>query len=267
MTRTALVTGASSGIGQAIAEALHARGFTTFGTSRRTSGVTPFPMLPLDVTSDDSVEACVRELLKRSGQIDVLVNNAGYALIGAIEETGLAEARAQLEANFFGVARMVRAVAPHMREAGRGHILNIGSLAGLTSLPFNAYYSASKFALEAYSEALWHELQPFGIAVSLLEPGFVRTPISHAAHLAAAPLAAYDGPRGRVNAALSRAVEHGIPAADVARVVLAAIESRSPRLRYRIGSDARWLPRLRQALPWSMFARGVRRRLAVDAPA
>ena len=156
MTQTVLITGASSGIGRATAQLLTERGFTVYGTARRPDRATPeqFRLLALDVRSDDSVRACVDQVLSQTGRLDVLFNNAGYALTGAAEETSLAEAKAQFETNFFGTVRMVNAVLPGMRKAGAGRIVNIGSLAGLTAIPFSAFYCATKFALEAYSEAL-----------------------------------------------------------------------------------------------------------------
>src|SRR3989449_1777981 len=158
MSQTVLVTGASSGIGQAIAQLLTERGFNVYGTSRKPTG----KLIPLDVRSDDSVRACI----DRVGPIDVLVNNAGYSLMSAAEETSIDEAKAQLETNFFGAVRMVNAVLPAMRKAGAGKIINIGSLAGITAIPFSAFYTASKFAIDGYSEALWHEVRPFGIHVT-----------------------------------------------------------------------------------------------------
>jgi short-subunit dehydrogenase len=255
MPQTVLVTGASSGIGQAIAQLLTARGFTVFGTSRKPTG----NLIPLDVRSDDSVRACV----ERVGKIDVLVNNAGYSLMGSAEETSLDEAKAQLETNFFGVVRMVKAVLPGMRKAGAGKIITIGSLAGITAIPFGAFYTASKFALEGYTEALWHELRPFGIHVTLIEPGFIATPIGESTQIAAAPLSAYDGVRQRATHALDQHVKDGISPDAVAQRVLRVIQSRSPTLRYRVGTDAAWFPRLKSVLPWPLFAVGVRRTFAV----
>jgi short-subunit dehydrogenase len=179
MSQTVLVTGASSGIGRATARLLAERGFTVFGTARKPSppdegaksGVT---MVALDVRSDESVRACVEQVVAKAGRLDVLVNNAGYSLTGAAEETSVEEAKAQLETNFFGAVRMVNAVLPGMRKAEAGKIINISSLAGSTAIPYSGFYSASKFALEGYSESLWYEVRPFGISVSLVEP-FVHT--------------------------------------------------------------------------------------------
>ncbi|OLC09446.1 MAG: hypothetical protein AUH41_05290 [Gemmatimonadetes bacterium 13_1_40CM_66_11] len=255
MSQTVLVTGASSGIGQAIAQLLTERGFNVYGTSRKPTG----KLIPLDVRSDDSVRACI----DRVGPIDVLVNNAGYSLMSAAEETSIDEAKAQLETNFFGAVRMVNAVLPAMRKAGAGKIINIGSLAGITAIPFSAFYTASKFAIDGYSEALWHEVRPFGIHVTVLEPGFIHTKIGETTQTAARQLAPYDGVRQRAQAALARQVQHGIAPEKVAATVLRAIESRNPKLRYRVGTDAAWLPRLKSVMPWPLFAVGVRRTFAV----
>ena len=200
-----------------------------------------------------------RQVLSQAGRLDVLVNNAGYTLMGAAEETSVAEAKAQFETNFFGVVRMVNAVLPVMRKAGAGKIVNIGSLAGITAIPFGGFYTASKFAIEGYSEALWHELRPLGISVSVIEPGFVHTAIGDATQVAESPLQAYDPVRTRATSALGRQVKGGIPPEAVAKTVLRAIESRTPSLRYRVGTDAAWFPRLKQVMPWPLFAVGVRR--------
>jgi short-subunit dehydrogenase len=267
MSRTVLVTGASSGIGAATARLLQQRGFTVFATTRA-----PNPplqdgirMLTLDVNSEDSVRNCVAEVMSHRGCIDILVNNAGYALVGAAEETSIDEAKEQFETNFFGVVRMTNAVLPSMRQARSGKIITTGSLAGLMAVPFNAFYCATKFALEAYMETLWYELKPFGISVSLIEPGFVRTGISHASRIPARTLSEYDAVRSHAVAAIRRSVEQGVSPELVAQVVFKAVENPSPELRYRVGGAARWLPRLRNTAPWKVFASGVRRTFALDA--
>ena len=265
MSQTILVTGASSGIGQATARLLAERGFTVFGTARKpesaqSQGVT---MVALDVRSDESVRACVAHVAAKAGRIDVLVNNAGYSLTGAAEETSVEEAKAQLETNFFGGVRMVNAVLPGMRAAGAGKIINISSLAGNTAIPYSAFYSASKFALEGYSESLWYEVRPFGISVSLVEPGFVNTPIGETSPVAAHTLPAYDTIRKRMLAAFGQSLKSGISPEQVARRVLQIIEHSNPGLRYRVGAQATWLPRLRNVVPWKVYAAGVRKTFAV----
>jgi short-subunit dehydrogenase len=265
MSQTILVTGASSGIGQSTARLLTERGFTVFGTARKPDSAQrePFTMLALDVRSDESVRACIEQVIAKSGRLDVLVNNAGYAIMGAAEETSVEEAKAQFETNFFGIVRMVNAVLPGMRAAGAGKIINISSLAGNTAIPFSAFYSATKFAVEGYSESLWHEVRPFGISVSLVEPGFVNTPIGEASPAAARPVAAYDATRKRMLAKFGQSLAAGIPAQQVARSVLQIVESKEPELRYRVGTRATWLPRLRNIMPWKMYAAGVRKTFAV----
>ena len=265
MSQSILVTGASSGIGQSTARLLAEHGFTVFGTARKPASAKlhGFTMLPLDVRSDDSVRACVAQVVAQSGRLDVLVNNAGYSLTGAAEETSLEEAKAQLETNFFGAVRMVNAALPGMRAAGAGKIVNISSLAGNTAIPYSAFYSASKFALEGYSESLWYEIRPFGITVSLVEPGFVNTPIGESSPAAARSLPAYDATRKRMLAKFGQSLAAGIPPEQVARRVLEIVEQKAPRLRYRVGAQATWLPRLRNVVPWKVYAAGVRKTFAV----
>jgi|SRR5579862_3908577 len=266
MSHTVLVTGASSGIGAATARLFHARGFTVFGTTRAANpSSAEFNMLSLDVTSDASVKECVDRVFSRAGRIDILVNNAGYVLNGAAEETTVAEAKDQFETNFFGVVRMVNAVLPSMRQARAGRIINVGSLVGLIAVPYSTFYCATKFALEAYSESLWYELKPLGLGVSIIEPGFIRTDIGHSSHTAAGTLPEYEGPRSRVIKAIQHGIEKGCSPDLVAKSIFEAATSRNPRLRYRVGSDALWLPRVRKAVPWGVFAFGLRRQFALDA--
>ncbi|MCY1279329.1 3-hydroxybutyrate dehydrogenase [compost metagenome] len=176
MSKVVLVTGASSGFGQAIAQRLAAQGHTVFGTARKPSGDQgKVRMIALDVTNDVSVTKAIEEVVAAAGRIDVLINNAGVGICGAIEDTELDEARWQMETNFFGAVRTIRAVMPYMRARGVGRIINISSLAGLIGLPFQAYYSASKFALEALNEALRMELSGTGIDSTNINPGDFKT--------------------------------------------------------------------------------------------
>ena len=260
---TALVTGASSGIGRAIAEALRPAGFRVFGTSRCPASRGEVQMLALDVTSDTSVSECVATVLKGAGRIDVLVNNAGYGLFGASEETTVEEARAQMETNFFGVVRLTNTVLPTMRSQGSGRIVNVSSVLGIIGLPFGSFYSASKWALEGYSEALREEIRPFGVAVSLLEPGFVRTAFSRNNLSASQRLDAYHARRERIIDFGARGVEHGIAPERVADTAVRVISSRRPRLRYRIGLDARGLAGAKALLPQSSFESMSRRTLGL----
>jgi NAD(P)-dependent dehydrogenase (short-subunit alcohol dehydrogenase family) len=265
--RVVLITGASSGVGQSTARLLSQHGFTVFGTSRNPSSPDSIPdveMLSLDVRADDSVRACVETVVNRSGRLDVLINNAGYELAGALEELSSEEARAQFETNFFGVVRMVSAVLPLMRQQKRGHIINVSSLAGLTAAPFLGIYSASKFAVEGYTEALRHEVKPFNIQVSLTEAGFLRTPMMSHRQIGARRMTEYDPWRQRALNAI-RASEDKAPGPEVvADTLLGIISSNSPRLRHLIGPQAKSVARLRRFLPAGMFEQGVRRSFSLD---
>jgi NAD(P)-dependent dehydrogenase (short-subunit alcohol dehydrogenase family) len=264
--KVVLITGVSSGIGQATTRLLAQRGYTVFGTIRdplRVEKVAGAELLALDVRVDESVKACVEAVLTRAERLDVLVNNAGYVLRCAVEEAALEEARAQFETNFFGVVRMVKAALPVMRRQGGGQIINISSLVGLVPLPFGGFYSASKFALEGYTEALRHEVKPFNIRVSLVEPGFVKTRLAENTQSPAQRIPDYDPWRQRVLEVRRRYAEKAPEPALVAERVLSIIKSGSPRLRYMVGREAR-VTRLRRFLPESLFEWGMRRRLHLD---
>jgi short-subunit dehydrogenase len=263
--RVVLITGASSGFGRTTASLLAGRGFRVFGTSRRPASADGdgFEMLPLDVDADESAEACVRTVIQRAGRLDVLVNSAGYVLAGGIEETSVAEAKAQFETNFFGAVRMVNAVLPLMRGQKSGQIINIGSLAATLPVPFEGFYAATKAALVAYSEVLRSEVKAFNIKVSIVEPGFFKTNLANASRRGDRPIEDYREMRKR---ALSRLVEH-IEGGDdpklVAETIVGIIQSNSPRLRYPIGKEKRYV-RLRAIVPGSMFESSIRKHWRLD---
>jgi short-subunit dehydrogenase len=247
-----LVTGASSGIGKATAELLSREGFRVFGTSRRPQGKSAngFELLPLEVASDESVARCVESVLQASrGQIDVLVNNAGTGIFGAVEEVSADEARRLFEVNFFGVMRMTTAVLPHMRSRRSGRIITMSSSGGLASLPFAGIYCATKFALEAYTAALYHEVRPFGIAASAVAPGPVSTSAGDTAMRAERVIEEYSPRRQRVDAIGVRHIRNGIDPARVARTILRVIRARKPRPRYSVGMQARATSLGRRLLP------------------
>ena len=264
--RVVLITGASSGVGQSTARLLSQHGFKVYGTSRNPKSTDAFAgveMLSLDVCEDESVRACVEAVVNRSNRLDVLINNAGYELAGALEELTSEEARAQFETNFFGVIRMVNAVLPFMRRQKRGHIINAGSLSGLSAIPFMGMYSASKSALEGYTEALRHELKPFNIHVSLTEAGFLKTPMMNNRRVGAHRVDEYDPWRARALSAI-RAFEEKAPGPElVADTLLKIVSSNNPRLRYLVGPDAKSVTRLRRFLPAGMFEQGVRRTFSI----
>jgi NAD(P)-dependent dehydrogenase (short-subunit alcohol dehydrogenase family) len=261
--KVVLVTGASSGIGEAIAARLAKDGHRVFGTSRKGGGTRDgVEMLTLDVRSDASVESCVEALLRKVGRVDALVNNAGYLLSGAIEEATLEEARAQLETNFFGVARMVKAVLPAMRQARSGHIVTVSSLAGLVPVPFWGFYNASKFAVEGYMETLRHELKPFGIKVAMVEPGAIRTPFY--ANPRAREMREYGPWRDRALKTMAEYAKKAPAPGVVAEVVAGLLASSNPPLRNRITREASLFPFLRWLLPAAAFEAGTRRGFNLD---
>lgn len=234
--RVVLVTGASSGFGRAIAESLAADGLQVFGTVRTPAAAraTAFTTLQLDVTRDDSVADAVDHVIRTAGRIDAVVNNAGMGIAGAIEDTTVEEAREQFETNFFGTHRMCRAVLPHMRARGTGHILNMSSLAGHVPLPFQGFYSATKFAIEAYSEALRMELRPFGIAVSMIEPGDFATGFTAKRRMTAAstPSSPYHVPCALAIARMARDEQANVDLSPVVDTVKTILGRRNPALRY-----------------------------------
>jgi NAD(P)-dependent dehydrogenase (short-subunit alcohol dehydrogenase family) len=231
-----LVTGASSGIGAACAARLAADGHRVFGTTRAepppaAGGV---EWLPLDVRDAASAERCVARAIEAAGRLDVLVNNAGVGVAGAVEDTTPDDLVRQLDTNLLGPLRMVRAAAPHMRAQRAGRIVQISSLAGRIGVPFQGAYSASKFALEGLSEALALELRPFGVDVVVVQPGDVRSGFGAArtwtVEARANPL--YRERAARAVAAMERAERTGPPPERVAQLVARIVAARRPRLRY-----------------------------------
>ena len=266
-TRIALVTGASSGIGEATAHRLSTAGYKAYGTSRRgaRAGQRSFEMLPLDVTSDTSVDAAVNELMRREGRIDLLVNNAGFGVAPAgAEESSLDQARAIFDTNFFGVVRMTRAVVPHMRHQGSGRIINIGSVLGFVPMPYGALYAATKHAIEGYSESLDHELRTRGIRVSVIEPAYTKTQFD-ANFLE--PDSKIDEYRA-VRAALGETLKEVMAVADepgvVADAVLKAAIAVHPQVRYTAGRLANRLRWLRRFAPGRMVDAAIRKGLHLD---
>jgi NAD(P)-dependent dehydrogenase (short-subunit alcohol dehydrogenase family) len=267
--RVALVTGASSGIGEATAQRLAAAGYKVYGTSRRgtQAGKPSFEILPLDVTSDASVEAVVSDVIGREGRIDVLVNNAGFGVAPAgAEESSLDQARSIFETNFFGLVRMTRAVVPHMRRQGGGRIINIGSVLGLLPMPYGALYSATKHAVEGYSESLDHELRTRGIRVSIIEPAYTKTPFDANFVEADAKLDEYREARAGMMKRVAEVMATAEAPEVVAETVLKAVDAARPKLRYPAGRVATRLRWLRRFAPASLVDAGIRKDLRLDIP-
>lgn len=256
--RVILVTGASSGIGRATAALLAASGDRVFGTSRAPVAPTldGFALLPLDVTDDESVARCVATVIARAGRLDVLVNNAGTTLPGAVEEIDIDAARALFETNFFGAARMTRAALPYLR-ASRGRVVNVSSGLGLVGVPFDAYYSASKHALEGLTESLRQEVGPLGVRVSLVEPGFFKSEIATTRRRPPA-LAVYQPQRDHALDLFDRSVRNGADPRPVARAIQRLLASRRPPLRVVVGGDARSMTLGKRFAPYPLFVQGFR---------
>lgn len=249
MEKVALVTGASSGIGKMIARELKDAGFQVYAAARRVDlmedlkgeGIIP---VSLDLTKEESICACVRQVLTAAGRVDVLVNNAGYGSYGAIEDVPLEEARRQFEVNLFGMARLIQLVTPTMREQHSGKVVNISSMGGKIWTKFGGWYHATKYAVEGFSDCLRMELKPFGIDVIVVEPGGIKTDwgiiaadnlqktSSHGAYAEMAAKAA-EGMRKNYSGNLLSKPE------VVAKTVRKAVTKRRPRTRYLIGFGAR----------------------------
>ena len=265
----ALVTGASSGIGESTARALLAQGFTVYAVARRvdrmsalaTDGVHTFAM---DVTDDASVVAGVDRILAEQGRIDVLVNNAGYGSYGAVEDVPIEEARRQFEVNVFGLARLVQLVTPPMRAQESGRIINISSIGGKFYEPFGAWYHATKFAVEGFSDSLRMELRPFGIKVVLIEPGPIRTEWNEIARdslLDRSGSGAYASFARRAHAVMERFDEPSRASTpeEVADKIVKAALARRPAARYPVGRGARVITTSRDLLPDRVFDEMVSR--------
>ena len=268
-TRVALVTGASSGIGAETARLLHEAGFTTYAVARRVDrmaslselGVHTFAM---DVTDDASMVAGIDRIVDEQGRIDVLVNNAGYGSYGAVEDVPIDEARRQFEVNVFGLARLVQLVTPHMRAQRSGRIINISSIGGKFYEPFGAWYHATKFAVEGFSDSLRMELRPFGIQVVLIEPGPIRTEWNEIARDSLlersgdGPYASYARQAHDVMERFDEPSRASTPEEVADKIVKAALAKR-PAARYPVGRGARMITTSRDLLPDRVFDEVVSR--------
>ncbi len=243
MSKVVLITGCSTGIGRDLAVRLSLADYCVVATARKAETLEDLPAtlkLSLDVTQPDSVHRAVTEMIERFGRVDVLVNNAGYALRGALEEIPVEQVQQMFDVNVFGVLRMIREVAPHMRKQRTGRIINISSIAGKLSTPANGGYSATKFALEALSDALRLELAPFGIQVVVVEPGAIKTHFdetsqTHAQVILSNSVSPYQ-PLYRLSDEFAASMRHQEPGPEiVSQVIQQAIETSKPKARYHAG--------------------------------
>ena len=268
--RVILITGCSSGIGRATAIEAAARGHRVFATARNPETLRDLESrgqirtLALDVTDAASIRDAVASVLAEAGQVDALVNNAGYGQYGAAEDVTAEEWKRQFDVNLFGAIEAARAVLPAMREKRRGTIVNVSSVAGKIAIPFAAPYCASKHALEAFSDALRIEVAPFGIRVAVIEAGPIETRFGDRARASVARLIASPGPYSLFYRNAERAMDTDfqagkLPPEAVARVVVEAIEAANPKTRYRITRLARALILLKRFLPDRFFDRRMKK--------
>jgi NAD(P)-dependent dehydrogenase (short-subunit alcohol dehydrogenase family) len=255
-TRVALVTGASAGLGRACADGLAAAGWAVTGASRRGTGGTGWTGLVMNVDDDESVRAGVTGLQERCGGIDALVAAAGWGVAGPAEETSIAEAKAQFETNFWGCVRVVQAALPQMRARRTGRIVLISSLGGVIGIPFQAYYSASKFALEGFAEALAYEVAPFGVHVTLVQPGNIATDFTASRLVAQGGEgdSAYAAAMKKAVSIMERDEAHGAPAALVAATVQRVLSANRPPRRVSVGKAGERVGLIaKRLLPFRVF--------------
>jgi NAD(P)-dependent dehydrogenase (short-subunit alcohol dehydrogenase family) len=259
--KVVLITGASSGIGRATAELLSSRGYRVFGTARNPASAKPIAevtMLPLDVRDDVAVQACVKAVLAETGRIDILINNAGYGIVGAVEETDPDEAQAMFDTNLFGVLRMLRAVLPIMRRQGAGKIINTSSILGFLPGPFFGLYASTKHALEALSESLDHEVRSFGIRIVLVEPDITNTSFGANWVEVRQKISDYANGAKTASSTMTKNIKKAAGPDTVAMEIMRAIE-RPHRMRRPVGFHARLLSGLRRFMPAGPVDRGIRK--------
>jgi short-subunit dehydrogenase len=264
LQQVCIVTGASKGIGLAIAQQLHDDGYLVFGTSRIVDEKSelPFTILPLEVRSDSSVNECVHYVWRETGRVDALINNAGYDLYGSAIGTSMEELTAQMDVNFFGAVRIARQVLPIMTQQKSGKIINISSIGGFLSLPFNSAYAASKFAMEGYFEAMRYEVRPFHIFVSLIEPQAVSTntlntsiqSIHDEVHEHQQQL------MNMVQRMRDDGVKNGISPKKIVNVVSRILAEKEPSLRYPVGGLANFMPWMKTLMPQKSFEKFMAKR-------
>lgn len=266
VSRVAVVTGASAGIGKACADRLAATGWAVTGASRRGTAGTAWTGLVMDVDSDASVRDGIAGVSSQEGRIDALVAAAGWGVAGAAEYTTIAEAKAQFETNFWGCVRVVQAVLPHMRAQGGGRIVLISSIGGVIGIPFQAYYSASKFALEGFAEATAYEVAPFGVHITLVQPGNIVTDFT------ASRVRVQGGEGDSVySAAMTKAVSlmerdeaNGAPAEQVAATVQRVLSASRPPRRVSVGKAAERAGLIaKRLLPYRVFEAAAKGSLGV----
>jgi NAD(P)-dependent dehydrogenase (short-subunit alcohol dehydrogenase family) len=260
-----LVTGVSSGIGRVAAEKFAKRGCQVFGTVRNMKKAPPLPgveLIEMDVRDEVSVQLGIQSIIGRTARIDVLVNNAGMTMIGAVEETATAEAATLFDTNVLGILRTTQAVLPHMRAQRRGRIVNVSSVLGFLPAPYMGLYSASKHAVEGLSETLDHEVRQFGVRVTLVEPAYTKTNLDINSPHAKSKIAAYDRERDLVTRSISDSVSGAPEPAGVASTIVEAALG-AWRMRWTPAGRASLLSKLRRFLPAGPVDASLRKNLGL----
>lgn len=238
MSKTILITGASSGFGLMLAKNLHQKGFNVIGTSREPEKYQekfPFKLLRLDIDDDSSIRSFVEQIANETKQLDVLVNNAGFMVTGIAEETPMDVARQQFETNFWGTVKVTNALLPIFRKQKSGQIITVSSIVGLIGPPNLSYYSASKHAVEGYFKSLRFELNPFNIKVSVVEPVWFKTNLGHNAIASTGNIADYDAYRKKVNAATQKGIDEAQSPEVVVSKITKLIEAKEPKFSNPVG--------------------------------
>lgn len=259
--KVVIVTGVSSGIGRVVAEKFAQRGCQVFGTVRSIAKAQPIPgvkFVEMDVRDDASVQLGIQTVIDQANRIDVLVNNAGMMMLGAVEETSIAEAALLFDTNVSGILRTIKAVLPSMRSQNSGRIINISSVLGFLPAPYLGIYAASKHAVEGLSESLDHEVRQFGIRVALVEPAFTKTNLDANSPQAASLIPAYDNERGNVTMAIGKSISNAPEPEGVADTIVDAALGQW-RMRHQPKGQAFLLSKLRRFMPANLVDSSLRK--------
>lgn len=260
-SKVVIITGVSSGIGRATAEQFAQRGCRVFGTVRNIAKVQEIPgvtLIEMDIRDEASIQRGIQTIIDQAKRIDVLVNSAGVTLLGAMEETSIAEAQTLFDTNFFGLLRTIKAVLPHMRTKRSGRIVNVSSVLGFLPAPYMALYSASKHAVEGLSETLDHEVRQFGIRVALVEPSFTKTNLDINAPQTASRISDYDVELGVVSQAIQNNVQKAPNPEGVASTIVDAALG-AWKMRHTPKGEASLLAKLRRFMPAGPVEKGLRK--------
>jgi NAD(P)-dependent dehydrogenase (short-subunit alcohol dehydrogenase family) len=266
MAKVILITGASAGLGQACADRLHKSGWTVIGTSRRGTSSGGWLPMKMDVDSDDSVNAGVASIVSEHSRLDAVIACAGWGLAGPVELTPVSDAKDQFETNFWGSVRVVQAALPVMRRQGGGRVVLVSSIGGVIGIPFQAFYSASKFAMEGYGEALAYEVAPFGIQVTLVEPGNFRTNFTSSRRdvATADPDATYSAALTKAISLMEKDEANGAQPDDAAAAIERLLRSRRPPRRVSVGKAGERIGLMaKRLMPYRLFESAAKGSLGV----